>query len=48
MTEEEWKKCPVGDKQLGFEREKLREKIKPPKKLCTFLFRWFIFFSVQS
>lgn len=48
MTEEEWKKCVVEDKQLGFAHPKLRAKIKPPKGLCTFLFRWFNFFSVQS
>ena len=43
MTEEEWKKCLVEDKQLGFEHPKLTAKIKPAKTLCTSLFRWFNF-----
>jgi len=44
VTEEEWKKCFVEEKQLSFEHPNLTAKIKPPKILCTFLFRWFIFF----
>lgn len=47
MTEKEWKKCLVEEKQLGFKHPKLTAKIKP-QKLCVLSSSGGLFFSVQS